>query len=106
MVTDQESGKRVEDYWGPSKRVLGDLIFLDRLMLFDKDNIASRNSAMIRQKFIGNPDFDPDKIKNASTACDGLAKWVLAIEKYDIVATVVRPKKVKLYFILKRLFEF
>jgi dynein heavy chain len=42
---------------------------------------------------VGNPEFDPDKIRNASTACEGLAKWVLAIEKYDIVARVVAPKK-------------
>jgi dynein heavy chain len=29
----------------------------------------------------------------ASTACEGLCRWVLAIEKYDIVAKVVAPKK-------------
>lgn len=37
----------------------------------------------VRSKYANNPDFDPDKIKNASTACEGLSKWVLAIEKYD-----------------------
>jgi hypothetical protein len=51
---------------------------------------------VIRQKYLTNPDFDPDKIKVASTACEGLCRWLLAIEKYDIVAKVVAPKKIAL----------
>ncbi len=30
-----------------------------------------------------NPDFDPEKIKVASMAAEGLAKWVLAMDQYD-----------------------
>lgn len=37
----------------------------------------------IRTKYISNPDFDPEKIKVASTACEGLCKWVLAMDTYD-----------------------
>lgn len=51
---------------------------------------------VIRQKYVTNPDFDPDKIKVASTACEGLCRWLLAIEKYDVVAKVVAPKKIAL----------
>jgi len=51
---------------------------------------------VIRQKYITNPDFDPEKIKVASTACEGLCRWLLAIEKYDIVAKIVAPKKIAL----------
>ena len=32
----------------------------------------------------------------ASTACEGLCRWLLAIEKYDIVAKVVAPKRIAL----------
>ncbi len=32
-------------------------------------------------------------MKNASNACEGLVKWVYAMEKYDRVAKVVAPKK-------------
>ena len=35
-------------------------------------------------------------IKSASTACEGLCKWVRAMEVYDRVAKVVAPKKAKL----------
>lgn len=30
------SGKKIEDYWGPSKRMLGDMKFLEGLTTFDK----------------------------------------------------------------------
>jgi len=51
---------------------------------------------LIRTKYITNPDFDPEKIKVASTACEGLSRWLLAIEKYDVVAKIVAPKKIAL----------
>lgn len=34
------SGQKILDYWGPSKKVLGDLNFLRDLKEYDKDNIA------------------------------------------------------------------
>ena len=37
------SGKKIEDYWGPSKRLLGDMKFLDSLKEYDKDNIPVSN---------------------------------------------------------------
>lgn len=45
---------------------------------------------------MSNPDFDPALIKNASTACEGLCRWVRAMDTYDRVAKVVAPKKEKL----------
>ena len=36
------SGKMVEDYWGPSKKLLADTKFLDGLIHFDKDNIPPK----------------------------------------------------------------
>ncbi len=35
-------------------------------------------------------------IKSASTACEGICKWVRAMEVYDRVAKLVAPKKAKL----------
>ncbi|XP_064598423.1 dynein axonemal heavy chain 7-like [Liolophura sinensis] len=87
------TGKKIEDYWGPSKRMLGDMKFLESLHNFDKDNIPVAIMKQIRAKYMDNPDFDPDKVKNASTACEGLCKWARAMEVYDRVAKVVAPKK-------------
>ncbi|XP_012937339.1 dynein heavy chain 3, axonemal [Aplysia californica] len=90
------TGKMMEDYWGPSMKLLGDLKFLDRLKTYDKDNIAPPIIKKIREKYIVNSEFDPGLVKNASTACEGLCRWVCAMDVYDKVAKVVAPKKAKL----------
>ena len=50
----------------------------------------------IRTEYITNPDFDPAKVANASSAAEGLCKWIMAMELYDRVAKVVAPKKQRL----------
>ena len=37
------SGKKMEDYWGPSKRLLGDMKFLQSLREYDKVRKLYRN---------------------------------------------------------------
>lgn len=86
----------MEEFWGPSKKLLGDLKFLDSLKSFDKDNIPAPYIKKIRDKFIDNPDFQPSIIKNVSSACEGLCKWVRAMEVYERVAKVVAPKMERL----------
>ena len=36
------TGQKILDYWGPSKKLLGDMKFLDSLKEYDKDNIPVR----------------------------------------------------------------
>ncbi|KAJ3048328.1 Dynein heavy chain 7, axonemal, partial [Rhizophlyctis rosea] len=87
------SGKKIEDYWGPSKTLMSDMKFLDSLKAYDKDNVSPAIMKVIRGKYMDNPEFDPEKIKSASSAAEGLCRWVRAIECYDRVAKVVAPKK-------------
>ena len=82
-----------EDYWKASLKVLSDVKFLDSLINYDKDNIPEQSIEKIRKFYLTNVNFDPEKIKTASTACEGLCKWVYAISEYDKVAKVVAPKK-------------
>ncbi|XP_026707995.1 dynein heavy chain 7, axonemal [Athene cunicularia] len=90
------SGKKIEDFWGPARRLLGDIRFLQSLHEYDKDNIPPAYMAIIRKQYLTNPEFVPDKIRNASTAAEGLCKWVIAMEFYDTVSKNVAPKKLKL----------
>nr|XP_036848129.1 dynein heavy chain 3, axonemal [Manis javanica] len=90
------SGKMIEDYWGVSRKILGDLKFLESLKTYDKDNIPLVIMKRIRERFIDHPDFQPAVIKNVSSACEGLCKWVRAMEVYDRVAKVVAPKRERL----------
>lgn len=68
--------------------MLGDMKFLDSLKEYDKDNIPSYIIKKIREKYITNKDFDPSIIKNISSACEGLCKWIRAIDIYDSVIKV------------------
>ena len=68
--------------------MLGDMHFLDSLKEYDKDNIPAPIMKRIREKFITNKDFIPEVIKHVSSACEGICKWVRAIEVYDKVAKV------------------
>lgn len=86
----------MEDFWGPSKRVLGDMKFLESLITYDKDNIPPRIMDKLQKTILTDENFDPDKVKTASTAAEGLCKWTIAISKYDKVAKVVAPKKIAL----------
>jgi dynein heavy chain len=90
------NGKKIEDYWKPSQKMLGEMKFLESLLTYDKDNIPVAYMKTIREKYIPNPNFVPDLIKKASSAAEGICKWVRAMDSYDKVAKVVAPKKAKL----------
>ena len=79
---------QILDFWGPSKKLLGDLKFLQDLKEYDKDNIPTQVMAKIRKEYTSNENFDPAKVANASSAAEGLCKWVCAMEIYDRVAKV------------------
>ncbi|KAA3680725.1 dynein heavy chain, axonemal, partial [Paragonimus westermani] len=90
------SGKKINDYWGPSKRLLGEMNFLASLREYDKDNINPNIMQRIRKDFMVNPDFDPVQVARASSAAEGLCRWIMAMEQYDRVAKIVAPKRAKL----------
>ncbi|CAG11277.1 unnamed protein product, partial [Tetraodon nigroviridis] len=96
VVNPAGSGKKVQDYWGPSKKLLGDMNFLKDLKEYDKDNIPVAVMQKIRETYITNPEFDPNKVAKASSAAEGLCKWIKAMEVYDRVAKAVAPKKANL----------
>jgi len=55
---DPSTGKMLDDYWGPSVKLLGDMKFLDRLRLYDKDSIPPAVMQKIRQKLVEAPFSD------------------------------------------------
>jgi dynein heavy chain, axonemal len=87
------SGKKVDDFWEPSKKLLSDSQFLATLRSYDKDNINPKIVETIRSKYTSNPDFTPANAAKASSAAEGLCKWVFAMDQYDNVAKVVGPKR-------------
>jgi dynein heavy chain len=91
-----EAGKKVDDFWTPGKKMLGDpKALLDAMFGFDKDNIPERTIKKI-QPIIDDPDFDPKKIESVSKACTAMCQWVRAMHKYHFVAKGVEPKRILL----------
>ena len=90
---DPDTGRAIDDYWKPSCVLLNDKEFLETLKSYDKDNIPTKVIQKIRSVYITNPLFTPEKAANASSAAEGLCKWVCAMDKYDKVAKIVAPKQ-------------
>ncbi|CAG9819767.1 unnamed protein product [Phaedon cochleariae] len=95
-IPDPSTGRKTIDYWGPSKRILGDMNFLQTLKDFDKDNIKPEIMVKIRKEYLPHKDFKPHVVAKASSAAEGLCKWIIAMDLYDKVAKEVAPKKEKL----------
>ena len=86
---------KVDDWWEPSKKVLGDSAFMDKLLNYDKDHISPHAIELIR-KITVLPEFQPEAVAKQSKAATGICKWVRAMEVYDRVAKVVEPKRIAL----------
>ncbi|CAG9861035.1 unnamed protein product [Phyllotreta striolata] len=95
-ILDPSSGKMVNDFWGPSKKMLGEYTFLQSLKDYDKDNIKPEAIAKIRKEYIVHKDFKPHIVAKASSAAEGLCKWIIAMDMYERVFKIVAPKKAAL----------
>jgi len=51
---------------------------------------------IIRKTYLPDPNFKPPIVAKASSAAEGLCKWIIALDMYDQVIKVVAPKKEKL----------
>ncbi|ELV12158.1 Dynein heavy chain 12, axonemal [Tupaia chinensis] len=50
----------------------------------------------IRGEYLTNPEFDPPKVAKASSAAEGLCKWIMAMEVYDRVAKIAEKTELKI----------
>lgn len=86
-------GVKKPDYWEKSKKLINNYKkLLDQLENYDKENIDPAVLAKI-QPFLENPDYQPDVIRGASEAAEGLCKWVYAIVKFNEIYKEITPKR-------------
>eukprot|EP00105_Crassostrea_gigas_P038198 XP_019922346.1 PREDICTED: dynein heavy chain 6, axonemal [Crassostrea gigas] len=78
--------------WSVAKTLLGDPNFLKRLKQIDKDSLPDKVFHKLK-KYSKNPDFNPDKVGTVSYACKSICAWVLALEHYNEVYKMVKPKQ-------------
>lgn len=70
-IPDPSTGRKLIDYWGPSKRILGDMNFLQSLKDFDKDHIKPEIMVKVRKDYLSHKDFKPHVVAKASSAAEG-----------------------------------
>jgi len=91
-------GTRIDDYWEPSRVILADPRFLQRVKEWtaqNKDKISSEKMAKL-QPVLDNPEFKPEVMQTKSMAATALCQWIHALKMYHDVNVVVEPKKQKL----------
>ena len=62
--------------------------FLQRLQEYDKDAIPDSIMDKTNKEFVKLPEFDPAVVAKASSAAEGLCKWVRAMSAYNAIAKV------------------
>jgi dynein heavy chain len=85
---------KIPSYWEASKKFISEKDFLKQLINFDKDNIPDNVINKVRQGYISNTAvFNAKRVEKASSAAKGLCEWILALDEYDKVLKIIRPKQ-------------
>ncbi|KAK4467258.1 hypothetical protein MN116_009030 [Schistosoma mekongi] len=67
-------------------------LFLDNLINYDEENIHEDCLKAVRE-YLKDPEFDPELIRNKSTAAAGLCSWVINIVQFYNIYCDVKPKR-------------
>ncbi|KAH9496161.1 Dynein heavy chain 6, axonemal [Bulinus truncatus] len=80
--------------WATGKLLLGDPQFLKLLLTYDRNNQPDKVFAKLK-KYTKDPNFNPEAVGKVSLACKCICRWVLAIDNYNTVYKMVKPKQRK-----------
>ncbi|NXM23807.1 DYH7 protein, partial [Oxyruncus cristatus] len=90
------SGGKILDYWTTSQKMLGNINFLRELKSCSESPLPEGVMQKIRTEYLTNPEFDPQVVAKASSAAEGLCKWIKGMEVYHRVSKEIEPKKERL----------
>ncbi|NXY12857.1 DYH7 protein, partial [Atrichornis clamosus] len=90
------TGGKILDYWSASQKMLGNINFLKELKACSEKPIPEAIMQKIRTEYLTNPEFDPQVVAKASSAAEGLCKWIKGMEVYHRVSKEIEPKKERL----------
>lgn len=92
-VTDPNDKSKISyDYFEAGKKMMKDPHFLRKLQRFDKESITQDTVDKLRP-YIENSKFEPENVRKASVAAEGLCKWVRAMVNYYYINKDVKPKQ-------------
>ena len=91
-----DKGSKV-DYWPSAKSLLNEGVkLLATLNSLKEEQLNNKAMNKVRAEYISNPRFNPETIKNSSTAASCFCKWVIAADKMEDSYRKVVPKKEKM----------
>ena len=86
-------GKKIDDYWASSIAILGNprslLVSLEQY--HDHHDIKEKIIERIESDYMLRPFFNPEEVRKASVACEGLCKWCIGITHYYRARQGVKP---------------
>ena len=78
------------------KKILTRLDILDVLISFKAGTLTDKQVKRLKDVYLNDNDFDPEKVARQSVAAKNLCIWVGAVEALFRVEKEVEPKKIKL----------
>lgn len=85
-----------ESWDDAKKKILSRMDILDVLSSFKAGTMTEKQVRRLKEIYLNDADFDPDKVYKVSAAARGLCIWVGAVEALYRVEKEVEPKKAKL----------
>ncbi|XP_056142990.1 dynein axonemal heavy chain 11 [Lampris incognitus] len=83
-----------ERSWKAARAFMGKVDdFLQALVSYDKEHIPESCLGVVKQEYLRNPQFHPDRVRTKSTAAAGLCAWTINIVRYHEVYCEVAPKR-------------
>uniref|UniRef100_A0AAQ5YFA8 Dynein, axonemal, heavy polypeptide 9 like n=1 Tax=Amphiprion ocellaris TaxID=80972 RepID=A0AAQ5YFA8_AMPOC len=80
--------------WKASKIVMSKVDdFLQALVNFDKEHIPEATVRCVRDEYLSDPEFNPDFVRQKSSAAAGLCSWVINIVRFHEVFCEVEMKR-------------
>lgn len=95
MIAGPTPGSKIPDYWTTAKKEVLSATLLKQLQEYPKDNMDPKLVEDMRP-ILESEDYSDEKLKNASKAAHGIAKWCRAMIQYHDAMKVVVPKKIEL----------
>ncbi|KAK5608169.1 hypothetical protein CRENBAI_003200 [Crenichthys baileyi] len=80
--------------WKASKMVMSKVDeFLQALVNFDKEHISEATVRCVRDDYLKDPEFNPEFVRQKSSAAAGLCAWVINIIRFHEVSCEVEMKR-------------
>uniref|UniRef100_A0A3Q3L381 Dynein axonemal heavy chain 11 n=1 Tax=Labrus bergylta TaxID=56723 RepID=A0A3Q3L381_9LABR len=80
--------------WKASKMVMSKVDdFLQALVNFDKEHIPEATVKCVRDEYLSDPEFNPEFVRQKSSAAAGLCSWVINIIRFHEVFCEVEMKR-------------